>query len=133
MALKRASCQQSDTLEGFYSRLAASDDRVSAGIGNQMLSLLPMLSELCEPLEVWGLTSLYHLWLLAEDDWRSPWLVRITASPEGEEYKISYCMADIDAPWPGALVEGVAKGRQTACQFISIGMKRSGGWSSGAS
>lgn len=93
-----------------------------------MLSLLPVLSELCDSYEVWGLTSLCHLWLLAEDDWRSPWLVRISAFP-GEEYRISYRMPEADAPWPGALVEGMASDRLTACQYILIGMKRSGGWS----
>jgi len=29
------------------------------------LELLPMLAEVCAPFGVWGLTSLYHLWLLA--------------------------------------------------------------------
>jgi hypothetical protein len=114
-------------LEGFYEKLAASDDSITAGIGNNMLCLLPMLSEFCKPFEVWGLTSLYHLWLLAADDWRSPWLVRITAYP-GDEYRISYRMAEVDAPWPDALAEGLASDKLTACQFVLIGMKRSGGW-----
>lgn len=127
MPLKRASCQESTTLEGFYQKLAASDDSVTAAVGNEMSSLLPVLSESFRSIDVWGLTSLYHLWLLAADDWRSPWFVRISAYP-GHEYRISYRMAEVDAPWPDALVEGLASDTQTACEFVLIAMKRSGGW-----
>src|ERR1700680_2823923 len=43
MPIKRASCQRSESLEGFYEDLAASTDSVSSSIGRQMLELLPML------------------------------------------------------------------------------------------
>ena len=64
MPLTRASCQQSASLEDFYEKMAASTNIISSGTGKQMLSLLRMLSDLCVDLNVWGLTSLAHLWLL---------------------------------------------------------------------
>ena len=128
MPLKRASCQNSATLEDFYGQFATSDDSVSAELGSQMLSLLPLLSELCEPYQVWGLTSLCHLWLLAEDDWRSSWLVRISAFPNGE-YRISYRTPQSHDPDPDALADHMASDRFIACQYILSGMKHSGGWS----
>jgi hypothetical protein len=90
-----------------------------------MLSLFPMLAEAFGPLDVWGLTSLYHLWLLARDDFRSPWLVCITAIPD-QGYKIQY-------KTPGSrlqdtVVEGIAPDGATACRLILSAMKRSGGW-----
>jgi hypothetical protein len=91
-----------------------------------MLRLLPTLAEFCKPFQVWGLTSHYDLWLLAEDDWRSPWLVYISAS--AGEYRIRYRMAEVDAPWPDAYAEGTVSDELTACQRVLIGMKRSGGW-----
>jgi hypothetical protein len=127
MALRRASCQKSVSLEGFYQELASSTDSVSSSAGEQMLSLLQMLSEVCTPFDVWGLTSLAHLWLLAADDWRSTWLVCVTAFP-GLGYRIQYRMTDIEAPWPEALVEGMASDEATACRLILIAMERSGGW-----
>lgn len=127
MPLRRASSQRSTTLEGFYQELASSADSVTSSIGVQMLSLLPMLTEYCVPFNVWGLTSLAHLWLLAAHDWRSPWLVCITAIPS-EGYRIQYMTVEGDAPRPETRVEGVASDETTACRLILSAMRRSGGW-----
>jgi hypothetical protein len=127
MPLKRASCQHSASLETFYKEFAASDEAFSKSMGEQMLSLLPMLSQACAPFDVWGLTSMHHLWLLAADDWRSSWLVCVTALP-AEGYRIQYRMPQADAPWPNAFIQGIAPDEATACRRILIAMKRSGGW-----
>jgi len=127
MPLRRASRQPSATLEGFYKNLASSTDSISSSVGAQMLSLLPILGELCGPFDVWGLTSHAHLWLLASDDWRSPWLVCITAIPN-EGYRIQYRAADTDAPWPEATGEDVASDEATACRLVLRAMGHSGGW-----
>jgi len=127
MPLTRASCQKSASLEGFYKDLAASTDTVSSSAGEQMLSLLPMLSDICADFNVWGLTSLNHLWLLPSDDWKSPWLVQVTAYP-GQGYEVRYKMTATDAPWAEAFVEGKAPDEASACRLILIAMKRSGGW-----
>ena len=127
MPLKRESSQNTRTLEGFYEDLAASSDDVSRSIGLQMLRLLPMLREACGNRAVWGLTSLTHLWLLAVDDWRSRWLVRITAFP-GNGFRVSFRMPDADAPWPDAMVDGEARDERHACELTLIAMRESGGW-----
>ena len=127
MPIKRASCQPSKSLEAFYEDLAASTDSVTSSIGRQMLVLLPMLAEVCAPFEVWGLTSHESLWLLAADDPSSAWLVSVTALP-GQGYYIHYRMAEIDAPWSHALVQGRAPDEADACRLVLIAMKRSRGW-----
>jgi hypothetical protein len=116
--------------EGFYEDVAASTDSVSSSIGRQMLELLPMLAEVCAPFGVWGLTSHYNLWLLAADEPSAAWLVSISAFP-GLGYRIQYRMAAADAPWPEALVEGMAVDEADACRLVLIAMKRSGGWGRG--
>jgi hypothetical protein len=126
MPLKRASCQSSKSLEGFYKDVAASEDSISSGVGRGMLELLPLLYEFCASFEVWGLTSHYHLWLLASDSPSSRWLVSITSFAVG--YQIQYRMPETDAPWPDALVEGHSVDAAEACRLILIAMKRSGGW-----
>jgi len=131
MPIKRASCQRSKSLEGFYEDVAASTDSVCSSIGRQKLELLPMLAEVCEPFAVWGLTSHYHLWLLAVDEPSTSWLVSISAFP-GLGYRIQYRMAVSDAPWPEALVEGMAADEADACRLVLIAMKRSGGWQRGS-
>jgi hypothetical protein len=90
-----------------------------------MLSLFPMLAQVFAPFDVWGLTSHAHLWLLAKDDFRSPWLVCITAIP-GEGYKIQYKTQDTGMQ--NAPVEGIAPDEATACRLILSAMKRTGGW-----
>jgi hypothetical protein len=68
-----------------------------------------------------------NLWLLSIDDASSAWFVSITALP-GQGYCIRYRMAEADAPWPEAFVEGIAADEADACRLILIAMKRSGGW-----
>jgi hypothetical protein len=125
--IRRASCQPSASLEGFYQALAASSDSVSSSIGRQMLSLLPLLSDICVAFNVWGLTSHAHLWLLPSDDPSAPWLVAVMAFP-GQGYQIRYKMTEADAPWPEAFVEGTAPDEAAACGLILTAIKRSGGW-----
>jgi len=127
MAIERASSQSPETLVSYYKALTESEDSVSSSMGHQMLVLLPMLSEVCAGQGVWGLTSLAHLWLLAVDDWTSPWLVSVTALP-GEGFRVRYRMPEAEAPWPDSVVEGQARDEGQACQLVAIGMGRSGGW-----
>ena len=127
MPLPRASCQPSATLEGFYQKLASSSHSWESRAGALMLSLLPRLAEVCAPFHVWGLTSLHRLVLLAADDWRSPWLVYITAIPD-DGYRIEYRNVDADAPRPKTIVEGVGSDAATACRLVLSAMSHSGGW-----
>lgn len=127
MAVVRASSQASGSIEAFYQELAASKDSMTAAIGAGMLLLLPGLSEVCAAHEVWGLTSHYGLWLLAADDYTSPWLVFVIAYP-GTNYKVRYRMTEADQHWPDALVVGSRMEMAEALRMIRVAMKRSGGW-----
>ena len=127
MPLTRASSQSATSLQDFYESLVNSEDSVSSSVGTQMLSLLPLLDDLCRTQHAWGLTSLAHLWLLSEDAWTSRWHVCITACP-GEGYRIRYRMPETRAPWPDAVVDGQARDEAHACQLIAIAMRESGGW-----
>jgi hypothetical protein len=126
MPLVRASCQFSKTIEEFYQDLAASPTSVTSGIGAGMLRVLPGLEELCAHHRVWGLTSHAWLWLLAADDYTSPWLVRVIAL--GSEYEVSFRMTEAERPWPEALVSGTARDVAAALAMIRIAMERSDGW-----
>jgi|SRR5215472_1238148 len=128
MPIRRASAQQGDSLEEFYEEAAASHGATVSMVGKQMLSLLSMLSDICADFDVWGLTSLYDLWLLPSDDPAAPWLVQISAQLT-LGYQVRYKMTATEAPWPDAFVEGKAPDEAAACKLILIAMKNSGGWS----
>jgi hypothetical protein len=92
-----------------------------------MLSLLPMLSEVCADFDVWGLTSMCDLWLLPSDDPFAPWLVQVSAQP-GLGYQVRYKMTATEASRPDAFVEGLAPDEAAACGLILVAIKNSGGW-----
>jgi hypothetical protein len=127
VTLPRASCQ-SPGLEEFYRELSASSDNTTAEIGLMMLRLLPEIPNTFRGKRVWGLTSHYHLCLLAADDYRTPWYVRIIGY-SGSRYEIHYKMSEVDQPWPDAFVAGSAKELAQAVDMIGIAMARCGGWS----
>jgi len=93
-----------------------------------MLSLLPMLSDVCVDSDVWDLTSMYDLWLLPSDNPSVPWLVQVRATHAWSGYQVRYKMAAPEAPGSGAFVEGMAPDEASACKLILIAMKRSGAW-----
>mgnify|MGYP003383359002 CR=1 FL=1 len=93
----------------------------------EMIQLLPALRELCEPFEVWGLTSHYTLWLLAADNWQAPWLVSVWY--DVDQYEVNYLMPDGTAPFPRAFVRGFRNSVPETAELIRIAMKQCGGWS----
>jgi hypothetical protein len=128
MTLRRASCQSAGTVEAFYQRLAESTHDDTAVLGRAMVTFLAHLAPLFEGRDIWGLTSHYHLVLLAEDDYRSAWLVRVIAQP-GLGYEIRYRWSDGDAPWNEAQVSGFAATVEDAVRMVGVAMTRSRGWS----
>jgi len=126
MSIQRASCQGA-SLKAFYEEAAAAHNIIVSTVGKQMLSLLPMLSDVCADFDVWGLTSMCDLWLLPSDDPFAPWLVQVSAQP-GLGYQVRYKMTATEASRPDAFVEGMAQDEAAACRLILAAMKNSGGW-----
>ena len=129
MPLKRIS-SQGGSLAGHYTEYA--------GVrGNpQMLELLPCLENVCVLHDVWGLTSLHTLWLVAEDNgvpmvevngvWRPRW--QISVSHDGDTFKVSYRMSPDTAPFEGAFVEGWRQKPDEAAKIVAIGIASCGAW-----
>jgi hypothetical protein len=128
MLLERCKDQPSKTLDEFYAELAAHDSYPDREGGQAMLDLIARLRRLEHPNRAWGLTSHYHLCLLAQDDSASPWYVR-ALTLDRRNYAIEYLMPPSLAPWPNAYVRGDARSEDEAIQMIITAMDRSGGWS----
>jgi len=128
MLLERCRDQRSKTLDEFYAALTTHDTEVDRGCGAAMLDLIRRLRDLESPSRAWGLTSLYRLCLLAQDDWKAPWYVIVVAS-DRRNYTIEYLLPPHLAPWPQAYVRGTANSEDEAVQMILIAIERSGGWS----
>jgi len=126
MKLTRCKDQRSKTHEEFYGSLAASDDTWSRDVGETMLHLIDLLRTLPEPEAAWGLTSHFHLCLLAADDYHTPWYVRLIGSRG--EYTVDYLMPEAEAPWPYARVTGETRSQDRAVEMIETAMRLSRGW-----
>src|SRR3954463_5203532 len=119
--------QKSQNLEEFYSEAASSEKPVPHRIGPVMLALIARLRALPGDRSVFGLTSHYRLCLLAEDSWKSPWFVIISALDE-HNYTVEYLMPERFAPWPNTRVRGEARSEENAVKMIEIAMSKSEGW-----
>jgi hypothetical protein len=73
------------------------------------------------------LTSLYRLCLLAEDTWKSPWFVIVSAL-DRQNYIVEYLMPEAIAPWPHAYVRGEPRSEEEAVKLILTAMEKSEGW-----
>lgn len=96
-------------------------------------ALLRLLNEQVGSRDVWVLRSLNDIVLLARDDSRSAWFVRVRTDVDEvgttAYYLIEYLMAPADAPWPNATVHGIARTPQAAAEMAVTSIVRSGGWS----
>ncbi len=127
MPICRASEQTRNTLRGHYEGLASGDHPEAAEAGRLMLQLIGRMEDSFREMPVWGLTSHYHLKLLAADDSGTPWLVSISP-PKAGAFCIDYQVPAAEAPWPEARVQGEAHGVDAALEMIRTAMRRSGGW-----
>ncbi len=127
MQLIRCKDQKSGTLDEFYTEIRQHDSSYDQGGGAAMLDLINRLRALPDDRQVFGLTSLHKLCLLAEDTWESPWYVIIVASDK-TRYWVQYYLPEKLAPWPEAQVTGEARSEDEAVQMILIAMEKSGGW-----
>jgi hypothetical protein len=127
MHITRCQDQKSKTLEEFYTEQAQGAEPVSQRAGRTMLDLLSKLKALPDERRVYGLSSLYRLCLLAEDTWKSPWFVIISAL-DRSNYTVEYLMPEAVAPWPHAYIRGEARSEDDALKMILIAMENSKGW-----
>jgi hypothetical protein len=125
MQLIRCQDQKSETLDEFYTGISLHEGFEKNGVA--MLDLINRLRALSDNRQVFGLTSLDRLCLLAEDTWESPWYV-IIAAHDKTMYWVQYLMPEQLAPWPDAYVTGEARSEDDAVQMILIAMEKSEGW-----
>lgn len=92
-----------------------------------MLALISRLRVLEDARIVYGLTSHYHLYLLAQDTAQSSCLVSVIAGDK-QHYYIEYLIPESIAPWPKAWVRGEAHSEDDAVSMILIAMEKSEGW-----
>ena len=71
--------QKKETLDEFYTAVTRSEEPVSREIGRVMLSLIARLRAAPDEHRAFGLTSHLRLCLLAEDTYKSPWYVIVSA------------------------------------------------------
>jgi hypothetical protein len=128
MHLTRCQDQSHETLDGFYTEDLQSDDPFRQSLGKTMLDLIARLRALPDERRVYGLTSHWHLCLLATDTGQSPWFVKVVAT-DRRNYHVSYRMPERLAPWRWAYVHGDAESEDEAVRMILIAMDWSGGWS----
>ena len=128
MQLSRCKDQKSATLEEFYTEVSEQDNYVSREGGKVMLDLIARLHALPDNRLVWGLTSHHRLCLLAQDSYKSSWLVIISVL-DRHNYSVEYRMPDHVAPWPYAYVRGEARSEEEAVRMIVTAMEKSEGWS----
>jgi len=127
MHLTRCHDQESKTFDEFYGELSRSDEIGREG-AKPMLALLTRLRALPDERRVYGLTSPYHLYLLAQDSAETPRFVNITALYT-RHYIVDYLMPERVAPWPGANVRGETPSEDEAVQMVLTAMEKSEGWS----
>jgi hypothetical protein len=127
MHLTRCQDQKHRTLEDYYTEEEHSTNPVCREIGRVMLALIARLRAIPDERSFFGLTSHLSLCLLAEDTWKSPWRVIISAL-DSRNYTVEYLMPAAIAPWPRAHVKGEARSEDEAIQMVLTAIERSEGW-----
>ncbi len=125
MDLTRCQDQKPQTVDDFNAELAQVDEW--AKVGRTMLALITRLRVLLDNRQIYGLTSLWRFFLLAEDTYRSTWFVECEAI-DTQHYFVSYLMPEHLASWHRAYVTGEAYSEDEAVQMILIAMDASVGW-----
>lgn len=125
MPLIRCSDQCSQTLEEFYTERSVSD--ADRPIGSSILEIIRRMNETFKETTIYGLTSLYHLELLSQDTYKSPWYVSIISSGADLSY-VDYLLPEDNQPWTNARVKGEARSYDELMAYIIIAMTECGGW-----
>ena len=119
--------QKKQPLDEFYTEVKHWEKTVSREVCRVMLSLIARLRALPDERRAFGLTSHLRLCLLAQDTWKSPWYVIISAL-DSRNYTVEYLVPPAVAPWEHAYVRGEARSEDEAVKMILTAMERSEGW-----
>jgi hypothetical protein len=124
--MRRESTQERATLVGHYEELAASGEPSASASGTAMIAFIRAFDERFPAREVWGLPSLYRLWLLAADGLA----LTVVGFSQQQRQRVlrGVSNAPEEAPWPHALVSGTAPDVSRALELMAVAMVRSGGW-----
>ena len=123
MKIQRCKDQKDKTLEEFYSELLASEDKILKSIGQSMLNLLAAISKESMPKNIYGLTSLYQLKLLAQDTFISAWYISIISCGY-EKFFIDY-LGDIEND---KYIRLEASNISETIKLIKLAIIKSKGW-----
>lgn len=127
MHLTRCTDQKSATLDEFYTEISELDSYTNREGGKAMLDLIARLRALPDERHFFGLTSHSRLCLLAEDTYKSPWFVIVSALDK-RNYVVEYLMPKHSAPWPYAYIRGESHSEDSAVQMIVTAIEKSEGW-----
>ena len=120
MLLERCKDQPSLTLDQRFS-----PPMVSPEMSTAMRRLFSRIRQHQSTARAWGLTSLNHVVLLAEDNWQSPWYVKFVAASTSR-YLVSYRLPESWEPWTRLSAD--TDNEDTAVAMIFQAMDLSGGW-----
>lgn len=126
MPIRRNTDQKSKTLTEFYNEVKNESNVISKGVGTLMLNWIERINSEFKEMEIWGLTSHYHLILQTENDYTSKTYVILTSGMD--EYHIEYLIPKESEPWENAYVKGATKSLETAMKMLKTAMRNSKGW-----
>jgi len=128
MPIVRCSAQKRITLEEFYQKLITEEDSTfTQEAGKGMLSLLKMANNTFIKTTLYGLTSLYKLYIQPTDNWKDGSFLSVI-SLDKNTFELEYDMPSNKSPWRGATVRGLANNIEEAKVFLIIAMVESNGW-----
>lgn len=127
MPITRNSSQKRKTLVQFYTEISQDSHPDASLSGKMMLELLEMINDMFVETTLWGLTSIARLVIQAQDDWKSPWHILISAYRN--EFHFEYLLPPGKSPWKDAHVVGNASSLAEARRYLIIAMQECGGWS----
>jgi hypothetical protein len=130
MPIRRNTDQKSKTLTEFYTDVKNDSSVFSKGAGTLMLNWIDRINSEFKETEIWGLTSLYHLVLQTENDYKSPRYVILTTGMD--EFYIEYLIPKESEPWENAYVKGATKSLDKAMEMLKTAMINSKGWNNSA-
>ena len=125
MPVKRSKSQQQQSLTEFYTE--NSDETINNSIGEVMLKWIDRLNSELPDIEIWGLTSLYRLVLMATETYEGEWSVIIFGTENN--YRVDYLIPkEENSPWQNAYITGTTTDFEEALKMSLIAIENSRAW-----